>query len=295
MKRTLITVVALLITIPAFASADFVILNARSNPATAEVGKEYTITFDLKNGGDAAINGAQVVVKVPLAAGGTYIGCTASNNSIMGVAEAGYVLCRGIAGTSLAGGATTAVTVKLKAPTAQGNFTTNLQADPDGLVAESNEANNGASVSTGFVQVVRAGVAASLCPATATIGPIYAVQLALKNTGTADIRYPGMIVEITGGGTAVKLESADPRGGSITPLPTGSASTVGTSQVTHKFLFTPSVADIPLRAGTAVPVNINLRSTAAQTVKVTASFDPQAIQDTTSPKDNSVTCTIAVR
>ena len=295
MKRTLVTVFVCLAAVPVLAKPDLVILNATSNPATAEVTKQYTITFDLKNAGDQPVDGAHVVVKVPLAPGGSYIGCTTPAGSVTGVLQTGYVLCRSIAGTSLAGGATLPMTVTLKAPASQGSFTTSLQADPDGLVDEGNEGNNGASVSTGFVQVVRAGVAASLCPTSASVGPIYAVQLGLKNTGTADIRYPGLIVEIQGGGVPVTLASVDPRGGTITPLPTGSASTVGTAQVTHKFLFTPSAADIPLRAGTAVPVNINLRSSAAQTVKVIGSFDTQAIQDTTSPKDNSAACTISVR
>ena len=295
MRRILVTAFVCLAAVPLFAKPDLVILNATSNPATAEVTKQYTITFDLKNTGDQPVNGANVVVKVPLASGGAYIGCTTPAGSVTGVAQSGYVLCRSIAGTSLASGATLPMTVTLKAPASQGSFSTSLQADPDALVDESNEGNNSASVSTGFVQVVRAGVAASLCPTSASVGPIYAMQLGLKNTGTADIRYPGLIVEIQGGGVPVTLVSVDPRGGTITPLPTGSGSTIGTAQLTHKFLFTPSVADIPLRAGTAVPVNINLRSSAAQTVKVIGSFDTQAIQDTTSPKDNSATCTIGVR
>ena len=292
MKRLIVLAVAVLFSLPALAGPDLTLLNARTSPSSnVGVLANFTIFVDLKNIGDAAA--ASPAVKVPIPAGATYVSSFAAGGSMQCQAHTGYLICTGIAGWSLAAGASATIKVNFKAPAADGPWSITLAADPDGLIDETTDGNNNATLSGTFVNGPRVAVTSSQCSTTAAINSLFYATFILKNVGTLDIRYPGLKLNVFGGsGQRVIVSKVEGR----PDLGTTSGSTLPSDPLTsHVLTWTPGASSIPLTPGSSVSVTVYMKAAVAQKVIVKASIDYQAIQDNETPSDNQAQCTVTVQ
>jgi hypothetical protein len=284
MKRFLMMMLTLLAAAPLAAQADLTIANAKSTPSLVPTASQFVLSFDLRNAGNQAATSP--AVKVPAPSGATYVSATSPN--IVCVAYQGYLLCTGVSGWTLAASATATVSTMWQAPLAQGSFTSAIVADPDSLIAESREDNNTATIGGSYIDTPRVSAKLALCPSGVRVNAIGGASFVLRNEGNLAIRYPGLKIEVNAARPVI-VTHTDARGGTVTGV------TYGAAGVSHTFWYTPPSGNIPLAANTAAPpLFVYVKSASAQKVRIRASIDTQAIQDTTTPRDNVATCTYAV-
>lgn len=279
MKRALIAVATMFLSTSLFALADLTILNARATPSSIEVGTNFNVTFDLKNSGDAAVSSPKV--KVPIPSGTQYV---SHGGTLPCSAFSGYLMCQGVAGSSIGPGATMSGLATFKATTV-GSMAIQIQADPDATVTETSETNNRASVGGSFFTAPKIATQNTLCPQPRAINQNFGVVFRLSNVGTtgdASVRYSSLRYTVTAPQPFV-IVSAVPNINGV------SYNTPGTSFTFDHYL---GAEDVPLDPGEFDQSSLTLKSSVANTIQIRATVIEERDK---SPADNTATCTVTVR
>jgi hypothetical protein len=290
MKRVLF---ALLVSLPMYGGVDLTLTGAVADPATIKpLNTKFQLTFNVKNAGNVGYSGT-FRVKVPIPTGAQYTNSSYSSDGTMACSlQSSQVECSRINGAApLAPGGTIAMRVEMKAVSA-GSFSIPLEVDPDGSVAEDNEANNRVQVNGSMSDLPRVSVTKNTCPAYRAVNQIGGHAFTLTNLGTLDVRYPGIVVEVSGSGGQNIVITGVVTGSLVTTA--GSPYDFTLAAPTHKFVFIPPTSKSPLLAGQNTMLTFYAKSMGVQTVNVKAFIDTIAIQDS-SPKDNSASCSYPVQ
>ena len=296
MKRiATVAALILLLSVPAQAGVDLTIVNAKADPAVVKpLGSTFSINFDIRNAGNTGYSGA-LSVKVPIPSGAVYDNSSYSSDGTMACGpQTGHVLCSRIGGAAplAPSGGTIAMRVRMKAQTAS-SYRIEVQVDPDGVVAEDNEANNKVALNGSMSDLPRVSVTKNTCPAYRAAGQTAGHAFTLKNLGTIDVRYPGVVFEISAsdsrmiaitgvvGGTALK--------------PDGTPFQFNVEALSHKFVMVPGADKTPLVPGASAQFTFFSRTMGISTTKVKAYIDTAAIQDTSTTGDNSASCSYPIQ
>jgi hypothetical protein len=296
-KLSVWSVMLVLVSLPLYAGVDLTLANAVADPVTVKpLGTKFTIKFDLKNVGNTGYSGA-LAVKIPIPSGAEYANSSYSSDGTMACTpQTGQVLCSRIADAAplAPSGGTISMRVTMKAVSA-GSYSINLQADPDNAVVEDNDGNNSLKINGSMYDLPRVAVKKNTCPAYRAVGEAGGHAFTLFNVGTLDVRYPGLVFELTGDGTSGQMITVTNVIGGTILTPTGTPFALNTPAAAHKFVIAPGADKTPLLAGASAQMTFFAKSNGAQKIKVKAFIDTTAIQDTSTPADNSAECSYAVQ
>jgi hypothetical protein len=297
MKLKMSSMMLILVSLPLYAGVDLTLANGVADPSAAKpLGTKFSIKFDLKNAGNVGYSGP-LVVKIPIPSGAAYANSSYSSDGTMACsAQTGPVLCSRIDGAAplAPSGGTISMRVVMKAVSA-GSYSTNLQVDPDNAVVEDNEVNNALKVNGSMYDLPRVAVKKNTCPAYRAVGEVGGHAFTLANVGTLDVRYPGLVFELTGDGTSGQLITVTNVVGGTILTPTGTPFALNTAAAAHKFVIVPGADKTPLVGGASAQMTFFAKSNGVQKIKVKAFIDTTAIQDTATPADNSAECSYAVQ
>jgi hypothetical protein len=296
MKRIVIlATLVLLLSVPARAGVDLIIVNPKADPAAVKpLGSTFSINFDIRNIGNTGYSGA-LSVKVPLPSGAAYANSSYSSDGTMACGpQTGHVLCSRISGAAplAPSGGTISMRVRMKAQVA-GSYRIDIEADPDHVIAEDNESNNKASVNGSMSDLPRVSVTKNTCPAYRAVGQTAGHAFTLKNLGTIDVRYPGLVFEISASDSR-KVAITSVVGGTALK-PDGTPFAFNVEAVSHKFVMVPGADKTPLAAGASAQMTFFSRTMGVSTTKVKAYIDTTAIQDTSTTSDNSAGCAYPIQ
>ena len=273
MKYTMAIVVSLLVAVGALAGPDLVIQNQKINPSAVPLGEKYTVTFTMKNTGDAIAYVPAVSVSIP--SGATYLSATSVYPCS---AQAGVVTCTGANGSLLGAGSFNNFSFDFNAPNTVGPMTIAIEADPAKSVAETSETNNKATLGSQSFERPKLAASASVCPTTPrTVGQGYAFAAKIKNVGNTVVRYAALNITITGGPSMI-----------TSTAPSIAGLTLNSSANSHTLLFAPGT----LNPGDAKDVTVFMKSSAPHAL-VAKAIVVQDNENTTA--DNEATCQFAVQ
>lgn len=237
------------------------------SPSPVAVGGVLTYTVTVSNGGPSVAT--NVVLTDTLPSGVNFIGATTSLGSVTQAGTSPNSTVTATLGT-LAAGQTATITITVVAPTG-GTITNTAVATL--AEADSNPANNTATVATSVVQGVDLVVRATTTPSSATVGSRLAITFTVTN-GSATNTAP-----------TVNLTAPLPSGATVA----GSSSSQGSTSTANNRLVAAFGALAP---GASANVTLLLNPTAAGTLTVaaTATSDLPEVD----PNTNSVAAVVTV-
>jgi len=273
MKNTIAIVVSLLVTAGAYAAPDLVIQNQKINPSATPLGEKYTVTFTMRNSGDAIAYVPAVSVSIP--SGATYLRATSVYPCS---AQAAVVTCTGANGSLLGAGSFNNFSFDFNAPNTVGPMTIAIEADPAKSVTETSETNNKATLASQSFERPKLAASATVCPTSPrTVGQGYAFALRIKNVGNTTVRYGALQIDITGGPAMI-----------TSTVPTVAGLTLNSSANSRSFLWAPGT----LNPGDQRDVTVFMKSSAPHALVGKATV----VQDNeNTPADNVATCQFAVQ